>query len=564
MPVTLTSLVLEYLSRNPSYVAIYMVALVMGPVKELVLPHLFGQIVKTLQAGGNVMALFSWVIMVWVVVQVVLTFIEWNDVHFYPAMMDFLRAKIMDHVFDVQRENFDDMKTYETIAKLIKLPLLIYGFLDMWKRTFIPQIVMFCFALVYIGMHDIQAAVVVGLITAIISAFVLAGPKQCEDVSQGRDAAANALNEDTEDVLRNMMAVLNAVNEKAEQSTLKRTHDTYVDLCKSTMMCAIGMQARILPLQVLFMGFMVWRCYMLSHQDLGRAVSLLLITMSLSSGLTRVFAETRDLILKWGMVKESMTVFDYPPTVNHYTCRNLQQQQPAAQLELRNVTFSYKNSTQPVLEDVSLSLHHQQRLLILGRIGSGKSTLLKLIMRYKRQTRGELLLDGVPYCHLGVEDVRRRIGYVPQVPSLFNRTIFDNIVYGSEARGITPADVEDMLRQLGLDHMFDNLDYGILSPVGKNGSRLSGGQRQVVWILRVLLQEPEILLLDEPTASIDAATKDIIYSLLDRLMTGRTVIMVTHDEYLLHHSDRVIQLGEHGKILYDGPPQHMKTKKALV
>jgi ABC-type bacteriocin/lantibiotic exporter with double-glycine peptidase domain len=129
-------------------------------------------------------------------------------------------------------------------------------------------------------------------------------------------------------------------------------------------------------------------------------------------------------------------------------------------------------------------------------------------------------------------------------------------VYGSEAIGITIDQVEELIRNLGLESMFDNLEQGLMSLAGKNGSKLSGGQRQVVWILRVLLQEPEILLLDEPTASIDVETKDTIYALLSKLMHDRTVVMVTHDEYLLQHCDRVIELGDRGTILSDAPPTH--------
>lgn len=556
--VTITSLVREYVAQHPGFVALYVLALLMNPVKELLVPHLFGRIVRALQENENVMGLFCWVVVVWAVVQAVFTYIDWQDVHYYPAMMGFLRAKVFGHVLDVHRENFDDLKTFETIAKQSKLPILIYGFLDMWKRTFIPQAVIFGFALVYIGLFDPPAALVMGLLVALVVALVLASPKRCEEASQGKDAAYNAMNEQTEDVMRNMMAVLNAVNEGREGGLLQRSHEAYSALCRATMLCVIGVQARLLPLQVVFMSFMIWRCYRMSHQDVGRAVSLLLIVLSLSGGLTRVFAETRDLIIKWGMVKESMTIFDNAPAAQQ--CGSAVP--PAApgsagadaQIELRDVTFGYRHSTQPVLERVSLAVPHRQRLLVVGRIGSGKSTLLKLIMRYKRPSAGELLLEGVPYCRTTAAQVRRRIGYVPQVPLLFNRSIYENIVYGSEERGLTPAQVEAMIRDLGLESLFDNLDTGIMSPAGKNGSRLSGGQRQVVWILRVLLQEPEILLLDEPTASIDTATKDVIYSLLEMLMRDRTVVMVTHDNYLLQHCDRVVELGERGTVLYDGPP----------
>lgn len=555
--VTVTSLTKEYLSKHKGYIALYIVALLMHPVKELVLPHLYGQIVKAIQDQENVMLLFTLVIVVWVIVQAITTVIDWTDVHYYPAMMDFLRNKVIMHVLNLHRENFDDLKTFETISKQNKLPILIYGFLDMWKKTFIPMIVLFIFAFGYMAWLDKWAGIVLALVTIIIVLLVIASPFDCEVVSQGKDVAYNALNEETEDVLRNLMAVLNAVNEDKEEENLHRFHMVYTRLCQATMSCAIGVQARMLPIQVAFMTYMVWRAYKQGQKDVGKGVTMLLIVLSLSGGLTRIFNETRDLIIKWGMVRESMTLFNNTQVVEPTCPQPLpghSEDQP--QILIKNVTLIYRDALQPVLDDITIAIPENQRVLIMGRIGSGKSTLLKLIMRYKRPKTGEIFLRGIPYCQSKASDVRRRIGYVPQLPMLFNRSIYKNIVYGSEASGITIEQVEELIRNLGLESMFDNLEQGLMSLAGKNGSKLSGGQRQVVWILRVLLQEPEILLLDEPTASIDVETKDTIYALLTKLMHGRTVVMVTHDDYLLQHCDRVIELGDRGTILSDAPPTH--------
>jgi ATP-binding cassette subfamily B protein len=246
------------------------------------------------------------------------------------------------------------------------------------------------------------------------------------------------------------------------------------------------------------------------------------------------------LVIKYGMIKESMTVFDGQLG----TLPQVQQSSPKKnefEIFVDGVSYRYDSSIQDILNNISIGITQGERVLIEGRIGSGKSTLLKLIMRYKNPTGGMIYLNGTPYTGLPINDIRGTIGYVPQATMLFNRSIYDNIVYGSEGK-YTVEQIYALVDNLQLNHIFERFDEGLLSNVGKNGSKLSGGQRQIVWILRVMLQDPRILLLDEPTASIDEGTKDTIYMMLEVLMKERTVIMVTHDRTLEQHATRIITI----------------------
>jgi len=157
-------------------------------------------------------------------------------------------------------------------------------------------------------------------------------------------------------------------------------------------------------------------------------------------------------------------------------------------------------------------------------------------MRYQQPNSGTIYLQGIPIQNMDVTDLRRRIGFIPQNPVLFNRTLYDNIVYGSSH--VSKEYVLDLIKNLGLEHIFDmsRLD----DKVGKHGSKLSGGQRQVVWILRILIQNPEVILMDEPTASIDNQTKEFIYDLFKVVMQNRTVIIVSHDLKMSALCDKVI------------------------
>jgi ABC-type bacteriocin/lantibiotic exporter with double-glycine peptidase domain len=136
--------------------------------------------------------------------------------------------------------------------------------------------------------------------------------------------------------------------------------------------------------------------------------------------------------------------------------------------------------------------------------------------------------------------VFKHFGYITQNPVLFNRSIFDNIIFGNP--GISRDTVVDLLEKFGLNEVFDKLEKGIDTSVGKNGSRLSGGQRQIVWFLRIYLQNPEILLMDEPTASLNEETKEVLWGLIKKGFADKTIIMSSHDDFLIKLATRKVKM----------------------
>lgn len=224
------------------------------------------------------------------------------------------------------------------------------------------------------------------------------------------------------------------------------------------------------------------------------------------------------------------------------------------ELGLVRVDFAYGGAgATPVLTDCTLHFQRGERIALVGPVGSGKSTVLRLLLGLYVPRAGDCYCGGQWYAapgHLG--EVRRRIGYVPQVPVLFDRSVLDNVMYGNEDR-VDPRAAADLIAEVGLA---DRLQpHGVHTRAGKGGMHLSGGQRQLVWCLRVLLQDPPVLLMDEPTAAMDADTTDLLLALLDRLMHGRTVVLVSHDPRLVDRATRRIQMTGGGGAPHTPPVQ---------
>ncbi|WP_404466442.1 type I secretion system permease/ATPase [Vreelandella aquamarina] len=224
----------------------------------------------------------------------------------------------------------------------------------------------------------------------------------------------------------------------------------------------------------------------------------------------------------------------------------------AGNIRLEKVTLRYPNEERDALKDVSITVNAGEKVALLGRIGCGKSSLNKLVLGFYQPTSGAVLVDNVDIRQLDPLQLRRHIGYVPQDVSLFSGSLRDNIVAGG---GSDRVDDDALLRAIelaGLENLVNSHPHGVDLQVGERGQALSGGQKQSVAIARALVQDPPILLLDEPTSSMDNASEEAFKANLKNVAAGKTILVVTHRTSLLSLVDRIIVM-DAGKVVADGP-----------
>ena len=220
----------------------------------------------------------------------------------------------------------------------------------------------------------------------------------------------------------------------------------------------------------------------------------------------------------------------------------------AGRIEFRDVSFGYDVGV-PVLQGFSLTIEAGETVALVGHTGAGKSTLAKLITRFYEFQGGALLIDGHDIRSFDLRQYRRQIGAVPQEPFLFSGTVADNIRYPRPDS--TADEVGAAAMKLGGGDWVDALPRGLEADVGEHGRALSMGQRQLVALARLLVQDPAIVLLDEATASVDPLTEAQIQEGLDVVLAGRTSIVIAHRLSTIEHVDRIIVL-DHGRIVEEG------------
>ena len=282
------------------------------------------------------------------------------------------------------------------------------------------------------------------------------------------------------------------------------------------------------------------------------------------SYISSFFEPIQDLAEQFGTLQSSLasaekifSVLDVKPEIT--SPASPVPVQIKGRIEFRHVWFAYEKDDY-VLKDVSFVIEPGQKIAFVGATGAGKSSILNLIGRYFDIQKGEILIDGVNIRDIDTDVLRRAIGQVQQDVFIFTGDIKNNISLNNGE--ISLEQIQTAAQSVGADSFIQKLPGGYDEPVTERGSTLSAGQRQLLSFARTLAYDPTILVLDEATANIDTETESLITKALERLMEGRTTIMVAHRLSTIQHADKIIVM-HHGEIREQGSHQELLHKNGL-
>jgi ABC-type multidrug transport system fused ATPase/permease subunit len=217
---------------------------------------------------------------------------------------------------------------------------------------------------------------------------------------------------------------------------------------------------------------------------------------------------------------------------------------------LKDIVYYHDGTDVPLYNGLNITIRPREKLAIMGSIGSGKSTFAKLITRLQTFQGGDIFLNGVSIKNIDINDLRRKIIYIPQHPKLFNRTLWENLSYGLEDQHISEEQIYEFLESQNMYDIRDIFKQRMHESVGKHGTSLSGGQRQLVWLIRAILKNSPIVIIDEPSSSLDPASTQLVHKMILYIAANKTVLLITHDKNLTKGMKRLIYF-DNGAIVKD-------------
>jgi ABC-type multidrug transport system fused ATPase/permease subunit len=563
--------IFEFLKENKFWVFITIViTLICNPIEMIWLSNLFTDFttaIERLHYQDSISILWK-MTAVYIFVDLANMISNYYDKIYYPKMEKFIRFKLIDVIFKHIEANYDREDVSNHIVKALKIPNTVTSFTSIfvyWIVTFILTTVLIIGYVFYVNPS-------IGLITFILfSVFFVFYYQMLLNTkvsSEAREHQENELLSEIDDILSNSLSIITSRKTKDEKEFLTTRHNVYDSVHEDHLWhnskggFVLSVIGSVLLVIYVYILLNMYRQKKVNSTD---TIKLIIIILFFVRYVKMVSQQSILVLAEYGKLSENelnvqklISKEDKPAGGSASSGavsgsasapkRNLRDFPITGNIEFKNVTFGYPavEGAPPKknLDNVSFRIKPRDRVAFIGTNGSGKSTVIKLMCGFFEPTEGRILIDGVDMQEIDREYLRSKISVVSQKVVLFNRPVIDNICYATD---IPKEKVVDILENLKIADVFDKLPQGLNTMAGSRGENLSGGQRQIVYLLRSYLSNKPITIMDEPTAAVDVLHKKYVLQMIHEMAKKTTLIIVTHDTEIASTFSKKIHI-ESGRI----------------
>ena len=538
--------ILEFLKQNKIWVFITIITtLICNPIEMIVLSDLFSHFttaVNNLQYANSITILLK-IAGLSVFVDTVYMLSNYFDKIYYPMMEKFIRFELIDVIFKNIEVNYEKEEISNHIIKALKIPNTVTTFTGRfiyWVVTFVLTTIVILGYILYLDPLIGGMTLLVFVLFFILYYYILLDTK---NTSEQRENEEKKLMSNIDDVLSNSISIICTKKIKDEKEFLTNKHSIYDDSHETQLWSSSKggyVLSFLITIILVVYVYAILRLYKNHKIDGTSTIKVIIIMLffvryikTSSQGSIRVIAEYGKLAENEMDIRKLLV--DKADSTGHK--KNIP---ITGDIEFKNVSFEYARASAPApaaieisgedhpktLDNVSFKINPRDRVAIIGTNGSGKSTIIKLLSGFFKPTEGQILFNGEDSRNINREYLRSNLSIVSQKVVLFNRTVLDNICYATN----TPKEeVVKILDRLKIMNVFKKLPQGLDTMAGARGEKLSGGQRQIIYLLRSYLSNKPITIMDEPTAAVDAFHKKYVMQMIDEMAKKTTMIVVTHD-----------------------------------
>ena len=526
-------LLITFIKDNKLLFLFYLiVSLLLYPIHYIFIPKYYGYVINSFKDKKEsrfifmVKALVFFYILCWFL-ETGLLFLQYK---IFPVFAEYATGTIFEFIIDHYELDFENIHTGEILSKIIRLPGILIQYMTVFGIEFFKEFFTLITA-IYSYYNVSSLAVVVYLFYVILNytyTYTMFRIFLNNDIA--KNEVQDKMYEALVDCFNNFSSVyaFNQQEYEIERFYTKSYSGYKLEVNKSW---EIYIKSYIFwgfatVSMFLVMNYIIYNDYKKKRIDSDMLISTFIITFSIvrlyekAEGSSSKYSEIFSKIMDTEKFFNSISDYNYnSKKVGDSVFKN-------GNIVIKNLYHKYDETF--VLENINLTIKKGEKVAFVGHIGSGKSTLIKLILGFQPIVMGDIIIGDVNLNNVPNKDIRREIFYIPQKPKLFNRTLYENIVYGLEKP--PPAeDIIKLLKDLELNDIAEIFSVKMNMSVGVDGNFISGGQRQMVWLLRSFYRQSRILIMDEPTASLDQKNKDLLIKIIKKISIGKTVIIVSHD-----------------------------------
>ena len=553
-----------FLKDNSSIFFLYICfTLFTYPFQAIILPQLYSTLFSNIEHQKTPMFSFEIlknifgsttphvilkIILVWLILQFTHMAKGWTESIFIPNFFTFTRSKIFEQTIDSLSNDYEDIPTGEYITRMLELTRYMRNILSWTFSEVLPNIIAVIATIIFFMKYDkLLSGIMTFNIVLLITLFYIFGEELIEVIKQ-REIDYFGLSESMNDSMNNLMNIYLNNKEDGESEKNKAKNVKFgVEYSKHKIGEALLVFTSNFFTNITYALSIILLYHKFSKNKIS-TIEMIAAVLLLNNYMNYTNTLTNDILdfgfSHYGMIKASEPFLEKIFSKNNK--RTQEQGITKGKVQFKNISYNYKKQENKLFEDFNLTIQGGEKVAIIGPSGSGKTSLMKLLISMYKPSKGKILIDDNDISKMKQKYIRDNVIYVNQRTTLFNEDIITNIAYGND--DIEKKHIETLLNKYQLESVFSELEKGIYSPAGVNGTNLSGGMQKVTILMRGVLKEGQIYVFDEPLAGLDGTTRGKVMKMIDEECRNKTTIVITHDKEILPYMDTIINLNKYKQV----------------
>ena len=545
---------INFIKEHWKLYIVYLLTFISLPLQSVAMPHYYGKMINSLKDEKLELSKYIFVILlgIWIVIQCFNIGISFVDNYITPKFHSYIRDFFFKLIVDRYNQNYQELKIGTILTKLLKLPWILDDISSQIQRFLITNVVLIISNFVYLyrnhyslGFMYLGCIGIVFIMSRLYFNTCNANIKRVENLFDD-------CHEEIEDTLQNLLSIYTArkvpdeIERIGEINEKTREEQYNAGICNRKFRIYFSV---INIFMFLALNYVAYKLYITRKIKIANLISIFIINYTILGSLIGLFESSKDFMALNTHINLIETfINELPPDTSQYKVQKIPNPEKL-DIVFKDVEYSPLGTNKKIYDGFNMRIQPLEKIAIMGNAGAGKSTGCKLLVRLHTYQKGNIFINGVSLNNIDIDDLRNKIVYIPQSPKLFNRTLWENISYGLPSN-ITQKDVLDFLNNNSFSDMANEFSKRMNEKVGKQGSNVSGGQRCVIWMIRAVLKNAPMIILDEPEASLDITNRNNVKKMINVISKNRTIVIITHDIEMTENMDRIITI-EKGKIISD-------------